>query len=619
MRLLVLAGDGTEPGFAAIRSSLDHIGVPYDAVVTSRQPLPPLASTDRGNYQGIILATGSLVYFDGSIYKSALAADGWASLDAYARDYRVRTISYYTFPEVKYGMTYTGSIGTSDASPLQASIPPAGQPLFPYLKTSAPIRVANAFVYLASPAAAAGETTTPIMSIGTSTAGVLHTKTDGREYLALTFDNNPNLRHSNLLNYGLINWVSRGVFLGSRRIYLSPQNDDLFLSSDLFVSTIAACRPVGAATDPTFDPADACPLVRMDDRDLQYLAEWQRRVRGQAQTKDFRVSMAFNGFGTTEESGADRRDKLTAEAKDQAKQFFWISHTYDHENLDCFNPVPNSGMCRGATYAESVFEIEENRKIARSLNLDTDDISMVTPGISGLNNPEFMRAAFDRGLRYLVTDTSRPGGLPTVPNTGIVSPLRPGILLIPRRATNIFYNVQTPALGAVGSEPDEYNFFFGPNGVFRVGGTGEPFFNTNQTYAQIIDRESDALVSYMLRHELYGSMFHQANFVRHTGANSLFTNLMDATFSKFAALSNLPIASLEQAGIGVKLKDRMAFLASGARGVYTPGSGSITLTSPVTVKVPVTGACGGTCETYGGQRQSEVTVNAGSTVLIPVN
>jgi hypothetical protein len=619
MKLLVLAGDGNEPGFAAIRSTLDHMGVPYDAVIARNQPLPALASTDKGNYQGIILATGNLVFFDGAVYKSALDANGWATLDAYARDYRVRTVSYYTFPETRYGITFTGAQATSDASPLNASITAPGQPLFPYLKSGAAVRIANAYVYMASPSPAADETTTPIATVGTSTVGVLHSKADGREYLALTFDHNPNLRHSNLLNYGLINWVTRGVFLGSRRIYLSPQNDDLFLSSDLFVSNLPACQPVGAAADPTFDPAGACPVARMDDRDLQSVVDWQKRVRGQAQTRDFQLSMAFNGFGTTEESGAARGDRLTREAKEQSKQFFWVSHTYDHENLDCYNPVPNSSVCRGATYGESVFEIEENRKIARALRLAVDDVSMVTPGISGFNNPEFMRAAFDRGLRYLVTDTSRPGGLPAVPNTGIRSSLQPGILLIPRRATNIFYNVETPQVGAVGSEPDEYNFFFGPNGIFRIGGTNQPFFNTIQTYAQIIDREADALVTYMLRYEMYGAMFHQANYVRHTGARSLFTDLMDAVFAKFAAVCNLPVESLQQAEIGQKLKDRMAFLSSGASGVYTPGSGSITLTSPVTAKVPVTGACGGTCQTYGGQRQSEITVNAGSTVRVPVN
>ena len=62
MKLLVLSGDGTEPGFAAIKFYLDYLNLPYEAVVMSQAlVLPPLVdSVGRGNYQGIILATGGL-------------------------------------------------------------------------------------------------------------------------------------------------------------------------------------------------------------------------------------------------------------------------------------------------------------------------------------------------------------------------------------------------------------------------------------------------------------------------------------------------------------------------------------------------------------------------------
>src|SRR5437899_2074869 len=36
MKLLVLSGDGTDPGFAAIQAILNQLGVPYDAVVLTR-------------------------------------------------------------------------------------------------------------------------------------------------------------------------------------------------------------------------------------------------------------------------------------------------------------------------------------------------------------------------------------------------------------------------------------------------------------------------------------------------------------------------------------------------------------------------------------------------------
>jgi hypothetical protein len=61
MKLLILATDGTEPGLAALRSQLDHMGTPYDVILLAQgQPLPPLNSGSKGMYQGIILTLGNL-------------------------------------------------------------------------------------------------------------------------------------------------------------------------------------------------------------------------------------------------------------------------------------------------------------------------------------------------------------------------------------------------------------------------------------------------------------------------------------------------------------------------------------------------------------------------------
>ena len=125
----------------------------------------------------------------------------------------------------------------------------------------------------------------------------------------------------------------------------------------------------------------------------------------------------------------------------------------------------------------------------------------------------------------------------------IRSTVEPRVFIIPRRATNVFYNTTSPGVGAQGSEPDEYNYFFGPNGLYRVGGPGgPPFFAVDQTYQQIVDRESDALVTYMFRYELYPSMYHQANFYFYDNQHTLFTDVIDAALTKFKQMSNLPVS-----------------------------------------------------------------------------
>ena len=93
-----------------------------------------------------------------------------------------------------------------------------------------------------------------------------------------------------------------------------------------------------------------------------------------------------------------------------------------------------------------------------------------------------------------------------------------------------------------------------------MGGTpdGPPFFTSRQSYDAILDRESNNLLTYMIRGEIYPSMFHQSNFWRYDGAHSLFTDLADRTFAKFMSLSNLPILSLPQSVIGKRMEERLA-------------------------------------------------------------
>ena len=618
MKLLLLSADGTEPSFDAMKNLLDHLAVPYQPVILRNQPLPALSTNGQGNYQGIVLSTGALVYFNGTDYVSALTAANWTSIETYMRDYSVRLASFYTFPEARYGLRYLSALSTSDTSPGSATMTAAGQSVFPYLNPAASIKVIFSYTYLAAAAPAAGETTTPILSMNGATVGATHKKADGREYLALTMDHSPYLMHSLAVHYGVINWLTRGVFIGQRRVYLTAQNDDIFLSSSQFVGNNPACQPVGAANDPTYDPGGVCPNVRITAADLSALAAWQTRTRGNAQYRYFKVAHAFNGFGATADFGIVN-DPLIAEAIRQKNIFNWLSHTFNHEDLDCYLPVPNSGICTPATYAQALSEIDQNKAIATQLGLPNDTLSMVTPGISGLNNPNFMKAFTDRGMRYVVTDTSRPGGLPAVPNTAILNSLQPSVVMIPRRATNIFYNTSTPVAGAVGSETDEYNFLFGPNGIFRIGGPGgAPFFTTTQTYNQIIERESDAIITYMLRNEMYPLMFHQANFWRYNGVNSLFTDLMDAVGRKWSAISKLQVGSLKQATLGSRLKERLDLTTAGVKGVFTPGIG-VTLTAAKTVVIPTTGVCNlaGCDAVYNGQRQDRVSVPAGRSTFLP--
>ncbi len=621
MKLLILATDGTEPGLAALQFFLDYLGTPYQVVLLANgQRLPPLDNGVKGFYQGIILTIGNLAVCNPACH-SVLDVNGWAALDSYTRNYHVRVASYYTFPEARYGMAYVlgSGMGTTDQAPGLANLTSAGASVFNYLQPNATVKIAWAWTYLATAVAANRETTTPILQIGGSVVGVTHTSADGREYLALTMDNNPYLLHSATLNYGIIHWITKGLFLGSRKTYMTPQVDDHFIADDMFDSSQEACIPVGFATDRTYVPPPTCPQYRITGQDLSALGNWQQNVNANPQFAGFEITLAFNGVGTTAEGGATgASDSLVLASQSLANQFFWVSHTYDHEELDCYQPVPNSGVCTPATYAQSLAEISQNVQVAQSLGLPNDPVSMVTPSISGLTNPNFLSAAASQGIQYLVSDLSRPEGSPASPNTGIWNQYQPSIFEIPRRPTNIFYNTATTVAQGVGSEPEEYNYFYGPNGISRIGGPGgPPFFTTNQTWDQIRDRESDAMLLYLLRGEQYPLMFHQTNLFAYDGVNSLLSDVVGSTLSKFAALSQLPVISKKESDLGVLLQNRMAYNASQVHATLTPGV-LIKIDTVGQANIPVTGLCADGCETYGPDKQSLIPMSAGSTRLLPL-
>jgi hypothetical protein len=612
MKLLVLTATSDDPSYIAIRYFLDYIGVPYQTVVATTQSLPALDNGSKGFYQGIILASGNLAVCDPTC-RIPLPDAGWTALDTYTRDYGVRTVSYYTWPEDRYGLQYVSSLST-DPTVAHLNFTAAAANVFPYLRRTGPLPIRYAWTYLANPVAATGETTTPILTVNGLTTGVIHQKADGREYMALTFDNSPFLLHSLALNYGIINWVTNGMFIGARKIYMTPQIDDTFLPNDLYVATIPECVPTGFQTDPTVDPAINCPNARITKDDLATLSSWQASVRAISQFQRFKVTHAFNGFGTTADGGAPD-PTLANEAKARANDYYWVNHTWDHEHLDCFNPVPGSGVCTPATSTQASQEITQNIALAQQLGLPLDSASMVTPAISGLNNAAFLSAAKASGIKYLISDASRPEYVPANPNTGLRSTIEPSILFIPRRATNIFYNTISGFTNAEGSLPDEYNYFFGPSGIFKLP-DGSPFFSTTQSYEELIGTESDNLLAYMMRYEIYPQMYHQSNLWRYTGNRSLFIDVIEAAFIKFQAISSLPVLSLDQSSIGRELEERMAVNKAQVQATLTPGS-SITLTAPGgTANVSITGVCATGCEAYGGQSISKIPVSPAAPTVV---
>lgn len=563
-KLLVISADGTEPVLGAIRQTADYIGVPYTLWIASDHPgeftSAMLADADHGHYQGIFLTTGSLGYFDGVAWTSAFTAAEWQALWDYQAKFGVRTVVGYTFPTADFGFSGEPSAVDTGASPLAATLTAEGQTVFSYVNPDNPITIKHAYTYLAP--AAVGDTTVLLEDDLGNALALVRRYPDGREVLSATFDGNFFLVHSLALAYGLLDWVTGGLFLGERRIYLSPQVDDIFLDNDVYGGGI----------------------YRMNAVDWTATTAWQEARELFDQTGAVKIHMAFNGEGTT---GIYFPDTLTAAAELTQGLFPWINHTYTHENLDAVD------------YDTATDEFERNHDTAESMGFTSyDRESLVTPDISGLSNPDAMAAAYDAGVRYVVSDTSRPGMDNPSPNAGLANWEEPGIFMIPRRPNNLYYNVTTRTQWR-----NEYN------SIYRT------YWGRDLTIAEIIDKESDVLLQYLLRGEMDPWMFHQANLRAYDGVHTLLGDLLDAALAKYEAIFLLPVLSPTMRSLGQTMEERTQYNRAGVTASFVRGD-SIRLTTVEAAVVPVTGLGGLDAEEYGGQFVTRVSLEAGETITL---
>ncbi|MCB0064120.1 MAG: hypothetical protein KDE19_18480 [Caldilineaceae bacterium] len=587
MKLLVIAADGNETDFPAIKAFLNQLGIPYDVLIGTQTELTwNLLSNgyNHGYYQGIILTTGNLGYNNPNTnqWESVFDGNEWFALWTYEQLFGVRQVTSYTYPggwPDTYGLTDQGY--TTEA--IEATLTAAGQQVYPYLKPDIRIPIANTWTYLAT--ITDPNVTTPLVTYQGYAIASIHHYADGRENLAVTMGNNPYLVHSLLLSYGTINWVTKGLFLGERHAYINPQVDDLLIESDMWDTQ--------ALTDTTG------LTFRTDAEDLLDVIAWQNNARATHPfASTLTLEMAFNGEGAV--GDIYDNDTLTPAVIAHEEAFNWVSHTLTHENLDA---IP---------YATAMSELTQNHLVAiNPLGLTNYHMdSLVQPDISGLYHTGFANAAKDFGLKYLISDTSRPSWDNPTPNAGYYWNLKPGILVIPRRPTNLFYNLRTPEEWV-----SEYNCFYGPNATCAGGRFS--FWPQDLTFAEILDVESDLWLQYLLKWDIDPLMFHQANLGSYDGTHSLLGDLIDATLAKYGQYTTLPIVGISQHDIGIKMAARMAYNASGVRASMIPCQ-SITITTNKPAVIPMTGLShGANIEVYGGQSISYVQMGTNQSLTIP--
>ena len=98
-RILLITANGTDAAFAAIQSTLQYLGTPFDvlnATTGATLTADMLGSGTHGKYQAIFLDLGDLSV-NGT---SAFTAAEWTTLATYEASFGVRRVSLYTSPTV---------------------------------------------------------------------------------------------------------------------------------------------------------------------------------------------------------------------------------------------------------------------------------------------------------------------------------------------------------------------------------------------------------------------------------------------------------------------------------------------------------------------------------------
>jgi len=112
------------------------------------------------------------------------------------------------------------------------------------------------------------------------------------------------------------------------------------------------------------------------------------------------IDFPFNGNGVAE-AGGEAKDALYIKAKQVQSQLHWCSHTWSHLDLTLNDQADEEYP---TTYQEAYDEMVKNQAFALDFfggptSPVYSDKYMVTPGISGLFNPNAIKAILDAGTR----------------------------------------------------------------------------------------------------------------------------------------------------------------------------------------------------------------------------
>ncbi|KAH8684072.1 hypothetical protein BGZ61DRAFT_480347 [Ilyonectria robusta] len=579
--ILIIARDDSTAAIGSL--GLLAYGIPYEYLIVPQAgvELPVLnSSRTAGNYGGIVVLDSVSYDYGSTGWRSALDDAQWTVIHAYQADFSVRMVRINDYPGVNSG-TVPVAGGCCDAGNEQ-SVFFSDVSDFPTANIKAKAEVGTTGLYHVPATITDDSTTKAVAKFGTAvgfdseTVAAVINNFNGREQFVWFMSWAPAWSlTSAFLEHSHIHWMTRGLFLGKRKIHLGVQIDDVQLSTEpyfpagledvkittddleahiLWQNDLAGRLPAGSefwlelGHNGNGDLIDATAVEGAEDIcnppeavDYEYLPdpphEWLKPIG----SGEDQWPASFAEYSWTEECAALDDFAAWFMVPENRDQFGHISHTFTHLNLN------------NATYKDTAREIRFNQAWMKQLGIDQgirySPNGIIPPQITGLFNGDALKAWLDNDILYVVGDNTRPQTRYTDnPYWPLITTTEAngydGVVVIPRFATRIYYNCHTPACNL-----EEW--------IVTSAGTGD-FYNLLK-----VEKESVIRNLLMLQSDPY--MFHQANMYMNeepltigdqTGSMSLVRAWTETVVQQLMALTNWPIKSITQDDMAHYFLDR---------------------------------------------------------------
>ncbi|GAA2514051.1 hypothetical protein [Pilimelia columellifera] len=524
MKLLVITDGRSNVG--AVTATLEQEGVPYTIVDTRDANRPKITEAflsdtvggrPRAKFQAVVLAD-----------ENALPQAELTALTEFEKEFEIRQLIAYTWANPAVGLGPARWSGTVDG--MTATVTPAAiADGFGYLNGRVPFdnlnpTVDESYAAVADPLVnlPAGESFTPLVTMpvpgapANAAPGVVagvyaH---DGREDLVLTVTLGAQQTHARVLAHGIVEWLTKGVYVGYWRNFLSVHIDDVLMPNARWQ------RPDSVGPAPE--------QIRMVPADVEHLVRWQR-------DNNVSLDVAFNAKGSTDAGGA--ADPLTKSVLANKDELRWLNHTWGHEYLGCQRDAAMScvndanGKRQYISQNTISTQISQNVEWAAKNGVSMAPTELVTGEHSGLrsvpkepiDNPNLAAALKANKIGIIASDNSLEKASRKIGTA----------LTLPRHPMNIFYNVGTRM-----DEVDQYNWIYTSK---ADGGSGNceassscipPLVGADAFDKHIVPVEARVMLGHMITNDPRPHYVHQSNITE----DRILYPVLDTVLAEYRAI-----------------------------------------------------------------------------------